>query len=320
MPLIKCQKCKAIVNTTDDMCPNCGELFSQYEDRYLKLGKMSFPTYWILPAIAVIAVLVMLGYMVSSHASVTDSFLRIFKSTIGNFFNLAFFVIIVSLFSWTTLVFRRQVRYTRRALGEADKYIRGVELATLSKKFDDIDKKFSEDDFFAVQWHEFAETLKRVNEGNETIYYNTIDVSYFFNEDTLFFNRFLSSFIFSIPTLLTGIGIFGTFFGLVIGLQPFQYITDFTETAKINILTSQLLSGISTSFLSSLWGIFFSLVMNFILFHAKSGITNEIRFLTERLEAIFPRHLSVEGKDFLEIKDLIRQNSEIIKKLTDKIS
>lgn len=319
MPLIKCQKCNAIVNTSDDLCPNCGEMFSQFDDRYMKLWKFSFPTYWIWPFILVIAVLSAFVFVILNHESVMDNLSKVFSATMGNVFNVAFFFVILSFFLWGFVVFRKQVRKTRRALDVASKYLYKVDMSTLSRNFEELDRNFRNDDYFGVQWCEFEETLKKVKTSDGFDYYNTIDVAAFFNEDSLFFNRFLSSFIFSIPTLLTGIGIFGTFFGLVVGLQPFQFITDFSDSKEMSRLTTQLLSGISTSFLSSLWGIFFSLVLNFILSHAKSGICNEIESFTERLEAIFPRHLSVEGEGLLEINLLLQKNTQALEALVNKI-
>lgn len=117
--------------------------------------------------------------------------------------------------------------------------------------------------------------------------------------------------------MLTGIGIFGTFFGLVVGLQPFKYITDFSNSKEVSLLTSQLLSGISTAFLSSLWGILFSLILNFFLFHGKSVICREIVGFTEKLRSIFPRYIEPEKADLTEIKKMIESHNRIMAKLAE---
>lgn len=62
-----------------------------------------------------------------------------------------------------------------------------------------------------------------------------------------------NSFISYIPSLLTSIGIFGTFVGISIGLVNF-------EPSNIDKSISELLNGMKTAFYSSLVGIFFSIV------------------------------------------------------------
>jgi hypothetical protein len=57
-----------------------------------------------------------------------------------------------------------------------------------------------------------------------------------------------------------GIGILGTFLGLTLGIANFN--TSSTETIKESI--SLLLSGMSTAFVTSVWGMFFSVTFNFI--------------------------------------------------------
>ena len=58
----------------------------------------------------------------------------------------------------------------------------------------------------------------------------------------------------SVPSLLVGLGILGTFVGLVGGLIPFSGI-NFEETGEIRSAIEGLLSGVSTAFVTSVWGI-----------------------------------------------------------------
>ena len=54
----------------------------------------------------------------------------------------------------------------------------------------------------------------------------------------------------SVPALLVGLGILGTFVGLVGGLIPFSGIS-FEETGEIRSAIEGLLSGVSTAFVTS---------------------------------------------------------------------
>lgn len=60
-----------------------------------------------------------------------------------------------------------------------------------------------------------------------------------------------------IPNMLVGIGIFGTFLGLTLGIRHFGTESVEAITSSINLL----LSGINTAFQTSLFGIFFSVVI-----------------------------------------------------------
>lgn len=61
---------------------------------------------------------------------------------------------------------------------------------------------------------------------------------------------------------MTGIGIIGTFVGLTIGLTKFNLGSDI-DTAQMQRSISDLLEGIKTAFLTSIFGVVYSLIFNF---------------------------------------------------------
>ena len=63
-----------------------------------------------------------------------------------------------------------------------------------------------------------------------------------------------------IPGTMTGLGILGTFLGLVLGISGF----DTASTEAITSSISGLLSGMGTAFLTSIVGVFFSLVFSYL--------------------------------------------------------
>lgn len=321
MALIACQKCRSVVSLGEDdnFCPNCGEMVFDPEDKNQQMKRILIPRIYMVVTLCVCALTLVVFYAVKYYHEIValysndvflEKILSILTATVGNLFNLFFFIVIFSLFLWGLITFRINVKKTRRALKQGFRFVNRAKLDKEKNRFDELNEKFMKNNFFAAKWYEFHETLKQVNNNGKVGYYNTIDVNYFFNEDTLFLNRFLSSFVFSIPTLLTGIGIFGTFFGLVIGLQPFHSITDFSNSKEVGLLTSQLLSGISTSFLSSLWGIFFSILLNFFLAHGRSIVCQEVDMFSEMLGTIYPRIISIEDEDVREIQKILKRHSE----------
>ena len=90
-------------------------------------------------------------------------------------------------------------------------------------------------------------------------YSNTCDIDEFINEDLLdkigmnYFNS-------GIAGTMTGLGILGTFLGLAMGLGSFN--GDDVYTISDNV--GPLLSGMKVAFHTSVYGIFFSIIFNFI--------------------------------------------------------
>ncbi|MBN2438942.1 MAG: anti-phage defense ZorAB system ZorA [Deltaproteobacteria bacterium] len=243
----------------------------------------------------------------------------IVERTMNNPYNQVFFYVIISLFTLTLLNLIWQYYTVRRQTKKGLRYVANVHLENIHEQFQAVAARFRQNNFFADLWREFDETLRKISIKGKTYYYNTVEFSYFFNEETLYHNKFRSSFWFSVPTLLTGIGILGTFFGLVIGLEPFEYV-DFDSQQNIKTATESLLSGIGTSFLSSLWGISFSLLLNASSAIIKDLSIARIKRFTEHIEAIFPRHLSAEGEGLFEIKSELEKQTTALETFSTKLA
>lgn len=89
----------------------------------------------------------------------------------------------------------------------------------------------------------------------------TEDPSYnYFSEKNLFAINTNVKLLNSIPSILVGLGILGTFVGLAYGISNFKT----SSTAEIKNSIAILLSGMGTAFVTSIWGMFLSLVFTFI--------------------------------------------------------
>lgn len=90
-------------------------------------------------------------------------------------------------------------------------------------------------------------------------YTNTCDIEEYINEDLI--DRVgMSYFNAGISGTLTGIGILGTFLGLSLGLSTFNGDDIFVISDNVG----SLLSGMKVAFHTSVYGIFFSLIFNFV--------------------------------------------------------
>lgn len=73
------------------------------------------------------------------------------------------------------------------------------------------------------------------------------------------FRRGQSNFVKQSPALLTSIGIFGTFFGIVIALLGFEGVDNIKEQIDV------IISGMQTAFITSVLGLFLSIILKFIM-------------------------------------------------------
>lgn len=127
----------------------------------------------------------------------------------------------------------------------------------LSSQGNDIDEyKISTSKILNNCWEEYADTFFDFNKGKKT-YDQSIQ---FFGESHLFHNSYNIKWLQSVPTVLVGIGILGTFVGLTVGISDFNT----KNTIEIQNSITKLLSGMGTAFVSSIWGMSLSLIYSYL--------------------------------------------------------
>lgn len=87
------------------------------------------------------------------------------------------------------------------------------------------------------------------------------DIRDYFNEE-LVDSVVMAEISEQIPGVMTGLGILGTFIGLTIGLSKFNLGSDI-DTSLMQTSISGLLEGIKTAFITSIFGVVYSLLFNF---------------------------------------------------------
>ena len=83
--------------------------------------------------------------------------------------------------------------------------------------------------------------------------------------------------------ILVGLGLFGTFLGLTIGIRDF----DSSDSSNIQQSIQSLLGGMSTAFITSLFGMFFSLLYTALDKPFRNKLQRSIYVLTENLDNIY---------------------------------
>lgn len=167
----------------------------------------------------------------------------------------------------------------------------------LRRKLESLSKNFSEDlikkdVLFTQVWKDYQESFIEFNGGKKTD-----EFSYdYFNEKHLLSANTNLRLINSIPATLVGFGILGTFIGLTYGISNFQ--TNSTEEIKNSI--QNLLSGMGTAFVSSIYGMLLSLVFTFFEKVQVNSLHNSIHRLCYNLDKKFK--ISKEDERTIELK------------------
>jgi len=171
--------------------------------------------------------------------------------------------------------------------------------------YDKLNKIFLDNEVLGHSWYEFSEGLligeKKIKNTKRSIEY--------FSRDTLIYGHLNLPFYQSMPNILTGLGILGTFGGLLCGVSQ----VDIKEINSIELL----LHGASFSFYTSIAGliasILFTLCKKSSLFLIDFQIQQWVEMLDQRLE-----WLSLEKIAYLSLKNQ-KQQVHIFENLADRL-
>jgi methyl-accepting chemotaxis protein len=105
----------------------------------------------------------------------------------------------------------------------------------------------------------------------------------YFNTQTVLPSRMNLRLYLSVPNVLVGFGILGTFVGLTFGISGFD--TSSADTIKKSIQT--LLSGMGTAFVSSVWGMLLSLFFGWFEKLLFKGVDRDFETLSKKLNERF---------------------------------
>ncbi|MDH0318828.1 anti-phage ZorAB system protein ZorA [Aeromonas caviae] len=168
-------------------------------------------------------------------------------------------------------------------------------------------------DNIGLLWQEFDESL--VLSSDKKQLFNSIDAEHFFNAKTLATGLTASRLLAATPSFLVAIGVLGTFVGLTIGLEGLVGNTAEIETLKSGI--NKLISGAAVAFMTSVWGVTFSLLLNLCekLFERKA--LNDIQDLQNRIDFLYPR-LPAE-QSLVHIAEYSKESKEALQELHERI-
>ena len=164
-------------------------------------------------------------------------------------------------------------------------------------------------------WREFDESLVASEDRQQL--FNTLDAEHFFNARTLAPELTGSRLLAAAPSFLVAVGVLGTFVGLTIGLSGL----DLGQNAKVDELRdgiSTLIDSAAVAFMTSVWGVFFSLLLNFIEKVFERRTLAQIQSLQNQIDFLYPRIAAEQS--LLQIADHSRSAlQELHERIGDRL-
>lgn len=232
------------------------------------------------------------------------------KYDLGGPINTAFFLLDVAIFLgfmgvriYKDWKIKEEMYYLNQELKKVSStYITQEEYQKISNDF--LEGKYST---LKEEWDSFAESVFFEND----VAFQTVDAELFFNDSTLLKERMNKRLLDYIPQLLLAIGIFGTFFGLVLGLSGLDL------SAGDNTQLNNLIDGTKISFLTSLYGMYFSIAISSLMnFHIGDYEENILK-IKNNLNRVFKQALA--EKSLIKIEKELGMIKSVSSVMSEKL-
>ncbi len=161
---------------------------------------------------------------------------------------------------------------------------------------------------FNHRWMEYAETLHEqfsYTDGEKKLFRvrATVPAEIYFNVSSVIDGRTRAEFFRHLPGILTGVGIIGTFIGLISGLQEFNLKLD--DPAMLTAALDKLIYSVKEAFIASAIAIIAAMVVTFI----EKGLVNwNHNRLDKLVQAIDSLYEAGAGEEYLA--ELVRSSAE----------
>ena len=134
-------------------------------------------------------------------------------------------------------------------------------------------------------WQEYADSLhKQTSDGNTIRLRSTLPAGVVFRADVLVDIPLRTDFFKHLPGLFTGVGIIGTFYGLLIGMKSFVVSNN---SVVVRESLTRLLHGVSEAFLISASAITLAMIVTFIEKLVISRLNAKVEKLAQLLDGLF---------------------------------
>lgn len=260
-----------------------------------------------IAVIAAVACNYAFGGASSSRDSLLDLFLNLLPraGTDGQTSEVIsfFWVILTALIYLTALCFKCRIvlKENRRRTKEINSRL-FIEIKNNKNRFRETADQALSDLVTKSRMHFlnlFAGSLIAYKCGNSVAYGCRDSAADYFNEETvgsshLHYSRMI------MPAVLTAVGVLGTFVGLLLSLTSLRDYGIGADSAEMIPQIKELIKGASTAFITSIWGVFFSIVYTFIISWAKHSSSRTIKNLQENIDSVFCPYLGSDEKESVQ--------------------
>lgn len=175
----------------------------------------------------------------------------------------------------------------------------------------------AQDSKLAKLWKEFDESLILKRDSEKFIVRNSIDAEYFFNKKTMI-SHLGSKLYSSIPGILLGIGLLGTFLGLYFAL--IQLNVGDVESLQSSIKVLINMAGVK--FAASIWGLLLSIIFTITDKIFESDLEKRVEHIQILIDQMFIRETAEQNLDsiLLQNKQQTQALNGLATSLTEKIA
>lgn len=204
----------------------------------------------------------------------------------------------ITMFLFTILIIGLAIYFYRKFTNETNEIghdlasmkelLSSVNRETIIYRYEEIHSRLSSSPIIGSSWSEYDKTLVKIqkDDGSQEIF-STVETNYFISSSGLLSSRLDLDLYGSVPGLFTGLGIFGTFLGLTIGLGQIDLGSSDVEVIKDGI--KNLLGGMSTAFATSLWGLALAIPFSLVQKKKLNRLKDEINSFQVKLDSLFIR-------------------------------
>jgi hypothetical protein len=181
-------------------------------------------------------------------------------------------------------------------MGRIKKASRGLILRE-ADAIDQVDKAFATDPGLTGLWQEYMGQVRPADTANALMSESShISARELFHPSTVAHTRLRLDFFRNLPGVFTGIGIIGTFSGLISGLRAFQISQD---PAVVQRSLESLLTGVWGAFLISALAIAMAIVVTVVEKMVASALSHHLDVFAAGLDGVFPPRPEAESESWM---------------------
>ena len=227
-----------------------------------------------------------------------------------------FWLFMMGVFIVAFIAVNRHFLHFKRRLSALKSLIDGRDKKTLAENRREVLQKDLQLENVEVGkvWREFDESL--VISGDQKALYNTLDADHFFNARTLASGLTGSRLLAATPSFLVAIGVLGTFVGLTVGLDSLN-LNSGSDVSNLRDGIDNLIQGAAVAFMTSVWGVGLSLVLNMIEKFMERSALSKIRRVQQQIDFLYPRIPAEQS--LVHIADSTRESKEALQELHERI-